>query len=93
MNTQAPSAELNAGLIGYGEVGTILSRAFFRARSTVREAGFEPWMSAATAEKQDWIAALAKSGAFRELASDCSWRDYADWILSTGSRARALKSK
>ncbi len=27
MNTQAPSAELNAGLIGYGEVGTILSRA------------------------------------------------------------------
>lgn len=61
------------------------------AASTVREAGFEPWMSAATAEKQDSIAALAKSGAFRELASDCSWRDYADRIIAAPPKAAAKK--
>jgi hypothetical protein len=52
------------------------------AAVTVREAGFEPWMPAATAEKQDWVAALAKSGVFRELGPDASWRDYADRVIA-----------
>jgi len=52
------------------------------AAVTVREAGFEPWMPAATAEKQDWVAALAKRGVFRELGPDASWRDYADRVIA-----------
>lgn len=59
------------------------------AANTVREAGFEPWMSAATAEKQDWIAALAKSGLFRELAAEASWRDYADKLIAALEKARS----
>src|SRR4051812_28889652 len=53
------------------------------AAATVREAGFEPWIAAATAEKQDWVAALARSGAFRDLgdAGDAEWREYADRLL------------
>lgn len=52
------------------------------AANTVREAGFEPWMSAASAETQDWVAALSKSGLFRDLAAEPGWRDYADKIIA-----------
>jgi 3-hydroxyisobutyrate dehydrogenase-like beta-hydroxyacid dehydrogenase len=52
------------------------------AAVTVREAGFEPWMSAATAKKQDWVAELAKRGVFRELAAKPGWRDYADRLIA-----------
>jgi len=52
------------------------------ATATVREAGFQPWMSAATAEKQDWVAELARSGMFRELAAKPGWRDCADKIIA-----------
>lgn len=52
------------------------------AANTVREAGFEPWMSAASAEKQDWIAALAGGGLFGKLAADPGWREYADRIIA-----------
>jgi len=54
------------------------------AAVTVREAGFEPWIAAATAEKQDAVAALARAGAFRDLKDD-EWRDYADRMLATNS--------
>jgi 3-hydroxyisobutyrate dehydrogenase-like beta-hydroxyacid dehydrogenase len=52
------------------------------AANTVREAGFEPWMSAASAEKQDWIAALARDGLFDKLSADPGWREYADRIIA-----------
>jgi len=52
------------------------------AAKTVREAGFEPWMSAATAETQDWVAALSRSGLFRDLTAEPGWRDYADKIIA-----------
>jgi 3-hydroxyisobutyrate dehydrogenase-like beta-hydroxyacid dehydrogenase len=52
------------------------------AAVTVREAGFEPWIAAAAAEKQDWFAALARSGLFRDL-DDSEWRKHADRVLGT----------
>jgi 3-hydroxyisobutyrate dehydrogenase-like beta-hydroxyacid dehydrogenase len=52
------------------------------AANTVREAGFEPWMSAASAQMQDWIAALSSSGLFRDLDAQPDWRDYADKIIA-----------
>lgn len=59
----------------------------------VRDAGFDPWMTAATADKHAWIAALARSGLFHGLASSPSWRDYADRIItapeSSKKRSRA----
>jgi 3-hydroxyisobutyrate dehydrogenase-like beta-hydroxyacid dehydrogenase len=61
------------------------------ATVTVREAGFEPWMPAATAEKQDWVAALARSGLFRELGSEPGWRDYADKIIASLERTSTKK--
>ena len=61
------------------------------AAVTVREAGFEPWMPAATAEKQDWIARLAKSGLFRELGAESGWRDYADRIIAALEKSPAKK--
>jgi 3-hydroxyisobutyrate dehydrogenase-like beta-hydroxyacid dehydrogenase len=59
--------------------------------NTVREAGFEPWMSAATAEKQDWVAALARAGVFREFVAEPDWREYADRMIA-GEPARGKKS-
>src|SRR6266567_2214337 len=52
------------------------------AANTVREAGFEPWMSAASAQTQDWVAALSRSGLFSGLAAEPGWRDYADRIIA-----------
>jgi len=52
------------------------------AANTVREAGFDPWMSAASAETQDWVAALSKRGLFRDLGAEPGWRDYADKIIA-----------
>ncbi len=59
--------------------------------NTVREAGFEPWMAAAAAEKQDWVAALARAGLFRDLAAEPDWREYADRMIA-GEPARGKKS-
>jgi hypothetical protein len=39
-------------------------------------------MSAASAATQDWVAALSRSGLFRELGSEPGWRDYADRIIA-----------
>jgi 3-hydroxyisobutyrate dehydrogenase-like beta-hydroxyacid dehydrogenase len=50
------------------------------AAVTVREAGFEPWIAAAAADKQDWVATLARSGLFRDV-DDSQWREYADRLL------------
>jgi 3-hydroxyisobutyrate dehydrogenase-like beta-hydroxyacid dehydrogenase len=64
------------------------------AATTVREAGFDPWMSAATADKQAWIAALACSGWFRDVAAHPGWRDYADKIIdATDDRAGVAQKR
>jgi len=52
------------------------------AANTVREAGFDPFMATATADKQQWVADLAAAGVFEALAKDPSWQDYADRLLA-----------
>lgn len=52
------------------------------AANTVREAGFEPWMAAATADKHDWVAAQAAHGVFQGLEPGAAWQDYADRLLA-----------
>ena len=49
--------------------------------NTVREAGFEPLMAAAIAEKHDWFAQNADDGVFDGLAPDAPWQHYADRLL------------
>jgi 3-hydroxyisobutyrate dehydrogenase-like beta-hydroxyacid dehydrogenase len=51
------------------------------AANTVREAGFEPFMAAATADKQQWVADRAREGLFTGLAKDARWQDYADRLI------------
>jgi 3-hydroxyisobutyrate dehydrogenase-like beta-hydroxyacid dehydrogenase len=53
------------------------------AANTVREAGFEPWMSAAIADKQQWVADHAAAGLFDGLTHDSRWQEYADRLLAT----------
>lgn len=49
--------------------------------NTVHEAGFEPLMAAAIAEKHDWFAQKAHEGVFDGLAADAPWQHYADRLL------------
>ncbi len=48
---------------------------------TVREAGFEPFMAGAIADKHQWMADQARAGLFEGLA-DPAWADYADRLLA-----------
>jgi hypothetical protein len=48
---------------------------------------------AAPAEKQDWVAALAKSGLFRELGAEPGWRDYAGRIIAALERSRRRSAR
>ncbi|MEP6823620.1 MAG: DUF1932 domain-containing protein [Ramlibacter sp.] len=50
--------------------------------NTVRDAGFEPFMAAATAGKQQWMADQAAGGVFEGLARDARWQDYADRLIA-----------
>lgn len=52
------------------------------AARTVDEAGFEPLMTRAIADKQQWVADLAREGVFRDLPRDAPWQDYADRLLA-----------
>jgi len=52
------------------------------AANTVREAGFEPLMAAAIAEKHQGIADRARAGAFEGLGKDALWQDYADRLIA-----------
>ncbi len=52
------------------------------AANTVREAGFAPLMTAAIADKQQWVADRARDGVFGELPKDARWQDYADRLLA-----------
>ena len=50
--------------------------------NTVREAGFEPFMTASIADKQQWVADLAKAGLFDGVGKNAPWQDYADLLLA-----------
>jgi 3-hydroxyisobutyrate dehydrogenase-like beta-hydroxyacid dehydrogenase len=52
------------------------------AANTVREAGFAPLMTAAIAEKQQWVADQASAGVFREVPKGARWQEYADRLLA-----------
>ncbi len=52
------------------------------AANTVYEAGFEPWMAAAIAEKHDWVARQSAAGAFDGLPKDASWQQFADRLIA-----------
>lgn len=54
--------------------------------NTVREAGFEPLMAAATATKQDWVASLAAQGVFDGTDQKSAWQVYADRLLAHASK-------
>ncbi|MDB5870272.1 MAG: 6-phosphogluconate dehydrogenase, NAD-binding protein, partial [Polaromonas sp.] len=49
--------------------------------NTVREAGFEPLMTAAIADKQQWVADQAKAGVFANVEKGAGWQAYADRLL------------
>lgn len=51
------------------------------AAVTVREAGFEPTMAAAVAQKHDWMAAQRQAGTFDDVAQGASWHEYADRLI------------
>ncbi len=52
------------------------------AANTVRESGFEPFMAAAIADKQQWVADQAAAGVFGDMAKNAPWQDYADRLLA-----------
>jgi len=52
------------------------------AANTVREAGFEPFMAAAIADKQQWVADQARAGTFTGVAQGAPWQAYADPLLA-----------
>ncbi len=50
--------------------------------NAVREAGFEPYMTASIADKQQWVADQAKAGVFNSVGKDAAWQEYADRLLA-----------
>ena len=59
------------------------------AANTVREAGFAPLMTAAIADKQQWVADQAREGVFKDLPEKSEWQAYADRLLA----ARRMSSR
>jgi 3-hydroxyisobutyrate dehydrogenase-like beta-hydroxyacid dehydrogenase len=51
--------------------------------NTVREAGFEPFMASAIADKQQWVADQAVKGVFNGLPKDVKWQDFADRLIKS----------
>ena len=49
---------------------------------TVGEAGFEPFMARAIADKQQWVADQARRGVFAGLPGGAAWQDYADRLAA-----------
>jgi 3-hydroxyisobutyrate dehydrogenase-like beta-hydroxyacid dehydrogenase len=50
------------------------------AAATVREAGLEPFMAGAIADRQAWVAKLARDGSFARAKPAAGWRECADAI-------------
>jgi hypothetical protein len=57
------------------------------AANTVKEAGFEPLMTAAIADKQQWVAGQAEAGVFDGVGKAARWQDYADQLLEASKKA------
>jgi 3-hydroxyisobutyrate dehydrogenase-like beta-hydroxyacid dehydrogenase len=51
------------------------------AANTVREAGFEPLMAAAIADKQQWVADHTRAGSFSGVGQASPWQEFADHLL------------
>ena len=49
---------------------------------TVREAGLEPWMASATAQRQDFMALQKERAGLSQVAKDANWRAYADRLIA-----------
>ena len=60
---------------------------------TVREAGLEPLMAAATAERQDFMAKRKDAAGLAHVAKGANWRAYADKLLEAGSAETARLAK
>ena len=56
------------------------------AANTVREAGFEPFMTAAIADKQQWVADQAKAGVFAGVGNGERWQTSADYLLAARNK-------
>jgi 3-hydroxyisobutyrate dehydrogenase-like beta-hydroxyacid dehydrogenase len=54
--------------------------------NTVREAGFDPIMTASIADKQQWVADQAKAGVFEGVGKGARWQEYADRLLAARKR-------
>jgi 3-hydroxyisobutyrate dehydrogenase-like beta-hydroxyacid dehydrogenase len=50
--------------------------------NTVRETGFEPFMTAAIADKQQWVADQARTGVFEGVDTNGPWQPYADKLIA-----------
>ncbi len=59
------------------------------AANTVREAGFAPLMTAAIADRQQWVADQARAGVFEGLPKGARWQDYADRLLAARDPGRS----
>lgn len=57
------------------------------AALTVKEAGFEPFMAAAIAQKHDWMAAQSEAGRFQALGPEPTWQAYADRLMAARGEA------
>lgn len=49
---------------------------------TVGEAGLEPWMPEATANRHDWVAQLAGNNTFADCGKKADWQTYADRMIA-----------
>lgn len=56
------------------------------AATTVREAGFEPFMASAIAEKHEWMAEQSRGGVFKGLPAQPDWQHFADALLKARGR-------
>jgi hypothetical protein len=50
------------------------------AAVTVREAGLDPLMASAIAERQGWLAGLIAARGAAAAPAGAHWREWADWI-------------
>ena len=57
------------------------------AAVTVREAGTDPTMASAIADRQAAVAALAADGTFAAVGANAGWRDFADCVPRGAARA------
>ncbi len=72
--------------------GTRRAQEMFESASTVSEAGFDPIMAMAIAQKQQAISLLAQDGVFNAVPSKAAWQAYADCIIAN-SKNKHTESK